>query len=69
MNNTYRINASFAVSKAKEAVKSWEAGVAKAKAMNATPDQVKFCEDSLACCVANLEKVRRDVKENWTAYL
>ncbi len=69
MNTTYRINATFAVSKAKEAVKGWELGVAKAKSMNAAPDMIKFAEDSLASCVANLEKTRRDVKENWTAYL
>ena len=68
MTNQYQINAFYAVSKAKEAVQSWEAGVAKARA-EGTPADVEFCEGSLALCVANLAKVQKDVKENWTAYL
>lgn len=68
MTNTYQINAHFAVSKAKEAVASWTAGVAKAKAEGTAAD-IEFCKGSLALCVANLAKVQKDVKENWTAYL
>jgi hypothetical protein len=69
MTNTYQINAFYAVSKAKEAVQSWEAGVAKAKEVGASMQDVRFCEESLRKCQENLAKVRRDVKENWTAYL
>lgn len=68
MTNTYQINAFFAVSKAKDAVASWELGVAKAKAEGTEAD-VRFCEESLRMCRENLAKVRKDVKENWTAYL
>lgn len=69
MTNGYQINALYAVTKAKEAVQSWEAGVAKAKEMGASAADLRFCEESLRVCLENLEKVRRDVKENWTAYL
>jgi len=69
MTNTYQINAYYAVSKAKEAVQSWEAGVAKAKAMGASMSDMEFCEVSLRMCRENLEKIQRDVKDNWTAYL
>ena len=68
MTNTYQINAHFAVSKAKEAVKNWELGVAKAKEIGTAAD-IEFCEGSLRMCRENLAKVQRDVKENWTAYL
>jgi len=69
MTNQYQINAFYAVSKAKEAVQSWEAGVAKAKEMGASASDLEFCEGSLRMCRENLAKVQRDVKENWTAYL
>jgi hypothetical protein len=68
MTNSYQINAFYAISKAKEAVAGWEAGVAKARA-EGTAEEIAFCEGSLQRCVENLAWVRRDVKENWTAYL
>lgn len=68
MTNTYQISAHYAIAKAKEAVTSWEAGVAKARA-EGTADDIAFCEKSLQLCVEKLAWVRRDVKENWTAYL
>lgn len=69
MNNTYRIHAFFAVSRAQEAVASWVLGVEKAKADHASASDIRFCEESLRVCRQNLENVRKDVKENWTAYL
>lgn len=68
MTNTYEISAFYAIAKAKEAVQSWEAGVAKARA-EGTASDIEFCEGSLRKCVEKLEWVRRDVKENWTAYI
>lgn len=68
MTNGYQINAGFAVSKAKQAVASWTEGLERAKA---TGDEghIRFASESLRLCQENLEKVRRDVRDNWTAYL
>jgi hypothetical protein len=66
--NTHQINTFFAVAKAKEAVASWEAGVAKARA-EGTAEDIAFCEGSLKKCIERLAWVRNDVEQNWTAYL
>lgn len=67
-SNTYKINAGFAISKAEATVANWTAGVAKAERIG-TPDQIAFARESLAAARANLDAVRQDVKENWTAYV
>jgi hypothetical protein len=66
--NTHRINTFYAISKAQDAVKSWEAGVAKARA-EGTAEDIAFCEQSLKLCKERLEWVKNDVEVNWTAYL
>ena len=68
MTNSYQINAFYAVSKAKEAVVSWKAGVAKAEKEGSAAD-IEFCKESLRLCEENLVKVQKDVKDNWHAYL
>jgi hypothetical protein len=68
MTNTYRINAGFAVSKAKEAVASWAEALEQQRAKG-NLEGIRFCEESLKACEANLEAVRRDVRDNWTMYL
>lgn len=69
MNNTHTISTHYAIAKAKEAVESWKAGLAQAKAENASPADIRFCEESLAKCEARLAWVRNDVEVNWTAYI
>lgn len=63
-----KINTWFAVRKAEDGVKGWEAAVVNAtKAGDAAA--IEFCRGSLEMAKGNLERVRRDVRENWTAYL
>jgi hypothetical protein len=68
MTNSYQINAGFAVAKAKKAVVSWAEALEQQKAVG-NLEGIRFCESSLKACEANLEAVRRDVRDNWTAYL
>ena len=68
MTNSYQINAYYAVSKAKEAVESWKEGVAKAE-KEGTAKDIEFCKESLRLCEERLAWVKKDVKDNWHAYL
>jgi len=66
MNTNYKINTSFAVSKAIEAVKSWEAAL-QTQTQAGDLEGIKFCQKSLEACRANLANVRNDIKnvQNW----
>lgn len=68
MTPNYKINAAYAISKAKGAVASWEQALTE-QTVRGNKEGIKFCQDSLDACKANLAHVRKDVKENWTAYL
>lgn len=61
MNNTYRINAHFAVSKALDAVKSWEVAL---EIQQAKQDQrgINFCAEQVKACQGQLTAVRESIK-------
>lgn len=61
MNTTYQINAHFAVSKALDAVKSWDAAL-KAQQAKKDLEGIAFCERMLKGCQDHLATVREDVK-------
>ncbi len=57
MTNTSQINIQFAVSKALEAVKSWEKALLEQTAAGDL-EGIAFCQKSLKGCRANLEAVK-----------
>lgn len=61
MNITYKINANFAVSKAIDAVKSWQKALEEQKAKK-DQEGIEVCEKFLKGCQENLAKVRESVK-------
>lgn len=62
MNTTYQINARFAVSKALEAVTSWEKAL---EVQTAAKDEegIRFCEASLKVSRENLAKVKESARD------
>ncbi len=62
MNTNYKINTGFAISKALEAVKSWEVALATQTAARDL-EGIEFCQKSLEGCRANLAKVRESTKQ------
>jgi len=68
MTSNYRVNAGYAVAMAKKAVASW-AEALEVQQQKGCQEGIEFCEASLRACEARLAEVRRDVRDNWTAYL
>lgn len=62
MNGTYKVQAHYAVSKAREAVQSWEKALEVQQAAGDL-EGIAFCEASLRKCRANLEFIREDVRD------
>jgi len=61
MNATYRVNAQVAVSKALEAVKSWEVALAE-QTRKGDLEGIGFCKKALEASRGNLEQVKGSVK-------
>jgi hypothetical protein len=61
MNTNYQINARFAVAKALDAVKSWEASL-EVQTAKGDLEGIEFCQKSLEACRRNLEEIKESTK-------